>query len=84
MAQKSTFNATCEVRDMKQLPFSVFKKGQRRFYYVRFKDEQTGKYLPVISTKTVNWKDEHSRLTNILAMVTGMRAEKYRAYGFKI
>ncbi|MDR2923496.1 MAG: site-specific integrase [Treponema sp.] len=36
---------------MKQLPFSVFKKGQRRFFYVRFKDEQTGKYLPVISTK---------------------------------
>jgi integrase len=36
---------------MKQLPFSVFKKGQRRFYYVRFKDEQTGKYLPTISTK---------------------------------
>jgi len=36
---------------MKQLPFSVFKKGQRRFYYVRFKDELTGKYLPTISTK---------------------------------
>ena len=36
---------------MKQLPFSIFKKGQRRFYYVRFKDEQTGKYLPAISTK---------------------------------
>ena len=36
---------------MKQLPFSVFKKGQRRFFYVRFKNEQTGEYLPVISTK---------------------------------
>jgi integrase len=36
---------------MKQLPFSVFKKGNRRFYYVRFKNEQTGECLPVISTK---------------------------------
>jgi integrase len=36
---------------MKQLPFLVFKRKQRRFFYVRFKDGQTGEYLPVISTK---------------------------------
>ena len=36
---------------MKKLPFLVFKKGQRRYFYVRFKNGQTGEYLPVISTK---------------------------------
>jgi integrase len=36
---------------MTYLPFSVFKKQDRRFYSVRFKNEQTGKYLPAISTK---------------------------------
>jgi integrase len=49
--KKPAFNATSEVRNMNQLPFTVFKKGQRRFYYVRFKDEQTGKHLSSISTK---------------------------------
>jgi len=36
---------------MKHLPFSIFKKNDRRFFSVRFKNEQTGKYLPAISTK---------------------------------
>jgi len=36
---------------MKHLPFSVFKKNDRRFFSVRFKNEETGKYLPAISTK---------------------------------
>jgi len=36
---------------MKELPFSVFKKGQRRNFYVRFKNEQTGEYRSAISTK---------------------------------
>ena len=36
---------------MNQLPFSIFKKNDRRFLYVSFKNEQTGKYLPAISTK---------------------------------
>ena len=35
---------------MKKLPFSVFKRGRRRFYYVAFKNQLTGKYLPAIST----------------------------------
>ena len=36
---------------MRKLPFLVFKLKNRRFYYIRFKDRQTGSYLPVISTK---------------------------------
>ena len=36
---------------MKHLPFSVFKKNDRRFFSVRFKNDETGKYLPAISTK---------------------------------
>jgi len=33
------------------LPFSVFLRGSRPYYYVSFKNEETGKYLPAISTK---------------------------------
>jgi len=33
------------------LPFSVFLRGNRPFYYVAFKNEITGRYLPAISTK---------------------------------
>jgi hypothetical protein len=36
---------------MKNLPFLVLKRKERRFYAVKFKDEQTGKYLSSISTK---------------------------------
>jgi integrase len=34
-----------------QLPFSVFRRAGRRYYYVSFKNEITGGYLPAISTK---------------------------------
>jgi len=40
-----------KVKNMKHLPFSIIKKKDRRFFSVRFKNEQTGKYLPAISTK---------------------------------
>jgi hypothetical protein len=33
------------------LPFSVFLRGNRPYYYVAFKNDETGKYLPAISTK---------------------------------
>jgi integrase len=33
------------------LPFSVFLRGNRPYYYVAFKNEETGRYLPAISTK---------------------------------
>lgn len=36
---------------MARLPFSVFRRAGRRFYYVAFKNEKTGDYLPAISTK---------------------------------
>ena len=36
---------------MAKLPFSVFRRAGRRFYYVAFKNENTGEYLPAISTK---------------------------------
>ena len=36
---------------MAKLPFSVFKRAGRRFYYVAFKNQKTGDYLPAISTK---------------------------------
>ena len=32
-------------------PFSVFLRGDRPCYYVAFKNEETGNYLPAISTK---------------------------------
>jgi integrase len=35
---------------MKHLPFSVFKRSGRRFYSVKFKNEEAGEYLPAIST----------------------------------
>jgi integrase len=36
---------------MKSLPFSVFKRSDRPCYLVAFKNEETGEYLPAISTK---------------------------------
>ena len=36
---------------MHKLPFSIFRRGRRRFYYVAFKNQLTGDYLPAISTK---------------------------------
>ena len=36
---------------MNKLPFSIFKRGNRRYFYVRFRNQQTGEYLPVVSTK---------------------------------
>jgi integrase len=38
-------------------PFSVFLRGSRPFYYVSFKNEETGLYLPAISTKKTTEKD---------------------------
>ncbi|GMO52542.1 MAG: hypothetical protein Pg6C_18230 [Treponemataceae bacterium] len=35
---------------MEHLPFCVFKRAGREFYYVKFKNE-TGKYSPAVSTK---------------------------------
>ena len=34
-----------------KLPFSVFKRANRPYYLVKFKNNQTGDYLPPISTK---------------------------------
>jgi hypothetical protein len=45
------------VRNMNKLPFSVFKRGRRKFYYVAFKNQLTGKYLPAISTKQKTEKE---------------------------
>ncbi len=39
------------VRNMKNLPFSVFKRADRPCYLVAFKNDETGEYLPAISTK---------------------------------
>jgi integrase len=36
---------------MAKFPFSVFKRTGRRFYYVSFKNDKTGEYLPALSTK---------------------------------
>jgi hypothetical protein len=35
---------------MARLPFTVFKRSGRRFFYVKFKNE-AGEYLPAVSTK---------------------------------
>jgi integrase len=34
-----------------RLPFSVFPRAGRPYFYVAFKNEKTGRYLPAISTK---------------------------------
>jgi hypothetical protein len=34
-----------------RLPFSVFSRAGRPYFYVAFKNEKTGRYLPAISTK---------------------------------
>jgi len=39
------------------LPFSVFLRGKRPYYYVAFKNEETGCYLPAISTKKTKKDD---------------------------
>ena len=39
------------------LPFSVFRRGSRPYFYVAFKNEETGEYLPAISTKKKFEKD---------------------------
>jgi len=36
---------------MKNLPFSIFKRADRPCYLVSFKNDETGKYLPAISTR---------------------------------
>lgn len=40
-----------EVKDMKNLPFSIVKRANSRYYYVKFKNDETGMYMPAISTK---------------------------------
>jgi hypothetical protein len=39
------------------LPFSVFLRGNRPFYYVAFKNEEMGRFLPAISTKKTKESD---------------------------
>jgi len=36
---------------MAKLPFSIFRRSGRRYYYVQFKNEETGEYMPAISTR---------------------------------
>jgi integrase len=36
---------------LESLPYSIFKRANRPYYLVSFKDEITGQYLPAISTK---------------------------------
>lgn len=40
---------------MKKLPFSLTVRGDSPFYYVRFRNEQTGKFMSWISTKEKNY-----------------------------
>jgi hypothetical protein len=39
------------IREMKSLPFSVFKRADHPCYSVSFKNEATGEYYPAISTR---------------------------------
>jgi hypothetical protein len=39
------------------VPFSVFPRKGRPYYYVAFKNEETGRYLPAISTKKTKKTD---------------------------
>lgn len=40
---------------MKKLPFSLTVRGDSPFYYVRFRNEQTGRFMSWISTKEKNY-----------------------------
>lgn len=40
---------------MKKLPFSLTVRGDSPFYYVRFRNERTGKFMSWISTKEKNY-----------------------------
>jgi hypothetical protein len=51
MAPKPLSIPFARIMDMKHLPFSVFKRTGRRFYLVKFRNEETGEYLPAVSTK---------------------------------
>ena len=42
---------------MNAYPFSVFKRADRPFFLVAFKDDATGKYLPPLSTKKATEKE---------------------------
>jgi hypothetical protein len=39
------------IKEMRNLPFSVFKRANRPCYSVSFKNEATGEYFPAISTR---------------------------------
>jgi integrase len=41
----------------KSLPFSIYKRAGRRYFYVSFKNEKTGEYFPAISTRQESEKD---------------------------
>jgi len=51
MADRPVPTAIFGVRAMANFPFSIIKRQGRRFFYVAFKNEETGGYLPAISTK---------------------------------
>jgi len=36
---------------MAKFPFSIFRRAGRRYYYVQFKNGETGDYMPAISTR---------------------------------
>ena len=42
---------------MKRLPFSIFKRSTSPYFYVKFRNEETGRYLPAISTKQESEKE---------------------------
>ena len=42
---------------MKHVPYSIFKRSNSRYYYVKFKNEKTGDYMPAISTKQESEKE---------------------------
>jgi hypothetical protein len=41
----------------KSLPFSIYRRVGRRYFYVSFKNEKTDEYFPAISTKQESEKD---------------------------
>ena len=40
---------------MQKLPFSLTIRGESPFYYVRFRNERTGKFMSWLSTKEKNY-----------------------------
>ena len=66
---------------MHKLPFSLTARGNSQFYYVRFRNEQTGGFLSWVSTKEKNYSRALRKAWDMYnAMQSGRELEKLSFY----